>query len=114
MVKLLIVDDDSDLIYILRLQLRDRDIQILEANTGSAALEAVNSVKPDIVITDINLPDCDGKELVKKIKKIIPQSKVGIVTGFPETMSQDIMASSSADFVFSKPIDLEKLKSIIG
>jgi DNA-binding response OmpR family regulator len=69
-VRILVVDDEPDLIESVRLgfELQWREIELLEAGTGEAALDRVEHDHPDIVLLDIGLPDIDGFEVLRQIR----------------------------------------------
>lgn len=77
-VKVFLVDD-HDIVRqgIVALLENENSIQIIgEASNGSEALDAINKLKPDVVIMDINLPGANGIEYTRKIKSAFPQVKV--------------------------------------
>ena len=64
----LIVDDDSTLRYVLARLARLAGYEILEANDAGTALDTATKKSPDVVVTDIRLPDFDGFELCRRLK----------------------------------------------
>ena len=68
--QLLIVDDDADLRHALVEQLAlHPEFHVQAVETAEAALEAVASATPDLIIMDVGLPDLDGREAVKRIRR---------------------------------------------
>lgn len=107
-VKVLIVDDE----HLERtLILRGTDWQgngfevIGEAQSAKAALEMIAADAPDIVFTDINMPQMDGLELAEKIKEAYPQIKLVIITGYREfEYAQKALRIGVTEFLL-KPIN---------
>jgi two-component system, OmpR family, response regulator len=68
MAKILIVDDDAHIRELARLFLQNEGFEICEASDGVAALEKLQSVRPDLVILDIMMPNMDGWELTRQLR----------------------------------------------
>ena len=66
--KIVIIEDDSDLIALLRYNLQKEGFQCSHTQTGKGALEFCRQSRPDLVLLDIMLPDCDGLEICKKLR----------------------------------------------
>ena len=67
--KILIVDDEPNIIGTLAPLLRARGYDVCQAMTGHAALEAVDREQPDLVVLDLGLPDIDGVEVCRRIRE---------------------------------------------
>lgn len=65
----LVVDDEPDYRFLLRMLLRDTDIDVLEAPNGQRALEVVDGQRPDVVVTDLRMPVMDGATLVERLRE---------------------------------------------
>ncbi len=68
MARVLVVDDEPDYRFLLRMVLRGQDIDVVEAPNGQRALEEINSHLPDLVITDLHMPVMNGSELVTRLR----------------------------------------------
>lgn len=68
MAMVLVVDDEPDYRFLLRMVLRDHDVEVIEAPNGARALEAIEARLPDLVITDLRMPVMDGAELVNRLR----------------------------------------------
>lgn len=68
--KILIVEDDVDIMEVLFLSINNAGYEVLQASTISKGWEAVQSQQPDIILLDVNLPDGNGFELARKIREI--------------------------------------------
>ncbi len=73
MKKILIVDDDPQNRYLLKLILQKENIEVIEAETGEDGLKKINGEHPDLIILDVMMPDINGFQIYEKIKdKNIP------------------------------------------
>jgi DNA-binding response OmpR family regulator len=66
--KIVLIEDDSDLVALLRYNLEKEGFQCLDAQTGKGALDLCRQARPDLLLLDIMLPDVDGLEICKKIR----------------------------------------------
>ena len=68
--KLLVVDDDRDLVELLDYALRREGYEVVRAYDGEAALETLNRERPDLVVLDINLPKLAGVVVLERIRHV--------------------------------------------
>ena len=68
MSRVLVVDDEPDVLLLCRLNLQQRGHQLLEASTGSAALELARERHPDVIVLDLMLPGMTGYEVLETLK----------------------------------------------
>jgi CheY-like chemotaxis protein len=66
--RILIVDDESSMRFLLRMILEKAGYEILEAHHGAAALERINEWRPDLVVTDLMMPVMNGRDLVGRLR----------------------------------------------
>ena len=108
--RILVVDDEPDLVDSVRLgfELQWREIELLEAATGEAALDRVERDHPDIVLLDIGLPDIDGFEVLRQIRAF---SDVPIVmlTARDDAMDKVKGLELGADDYMTKPFSPKEL-----
>jgi signal transduction histidine kinase len=111
--RILVVDDDQEVVKMISLVLRDQDFEVITAFNGREAIEQVRSGFSELVLLDLNLPDMNGKEILKKIKEINEDIGIIVVTGYGgEKTATDMMKAGAVDFI-SKPFETERLiKSI--
>ena len=84
-----------------------------EAETAEAALELLEIVLPDIVVTDLKLPNLSGVDLLRKIKEQFPRAEVAIMTGHGSIESAvDAMRQGAYDYI-EKPFRVEKLRQLL-
>lgn len=111
---LLIVEDNTDMRQYIRSILCD-DYNVLEAPNGVVGLEITNRYQPDLIISDIMMPEMDGMEMCKKIKTNFVTSHIPIVllTAKSSTDTQIESFHLGADAFLVKPFDEDLLKAMI-
>jgi CheY-like chemotaxis protein len=113
--RVLIVDDEEDLTWTLSKKLsKDRDkFQLICVNSGREAIEVLNQVPVDLVITDVRMPEVSGLELLVEIKQKYPHTKVIIMTAYG---SSDVQRSANERGCFryiEKPFEINELRQLI-
>lgn len=108
--QLLIVDDEADFLVLLKKIISQKcSCDIALATSGFQALEMVESLQPDVVLTDIKMPDIDGLELLKKITAFDSTITTVIMTGYG-TIEIAVQALKDGAYDFhQKPFDNEKI-----
>jgi signal transduction histidine kinase len=107
--KILVVDDNPEIVGLIRKILETEDFRIFTALDGKAAIEKALSDAPELVLLDLKLPDIPGEEVLKRIKEIGKDIAVIIVTGYGgEHVAVEMMRKGAIDFL-SKPIEHEVL-----
>ena len=106
--KILVVDDDSQILRVLRHILAARDYAVRTAEDGAAALEVFEESKPDLVVTDLQMPDVDGRELCRRLRLV---SDVPIIVLSVRDSEEDIVAAldAGADDYITKPFGTDEL-----
>jgi CheY-like chemotaxis protein len=100
----LVVDDDAQLRFLFAQVLRRGGLRVLEAGSGREALILVQPAAPDFVVTDIEMPDLDGLELCRQLRKRPATSKVPIVVVTGSAVTQEGEATAAGcDVVLAKP-----------
>ena len=113
MEKILIIDDDKAFGQTLKIFLSDSFPKVHFATSGEEGVEYVKKEIPDVVITDLRMPNMDGLEVLKQIKDIDSSIAVIIITAFDETDSIiKAMQLGAFDF-FEKSFDLKRIKIIV-
>ena len=113
--KILLVDDDRDLIKALTVRLKANGYAVAAAFDGISAVSAVRREKPDLVLLDIGLPAGDGFTVIQRINQLTSTYATPVIfltaRGDIET-EIDAALEGSAGFV-TKPFDSEQLLSLI-
>ncbi len=113
MEKILIIDDDKAFGQTLKIFLSDSFPKVHFVTSGEEGVEYVKKEIPDVVITDLRMPNMDGLEVLKQIKDIDSSIAVIIITAFDETDSIiKAMQLGAFDF-FEKSFDLKRIKIIV-
>ena len=109
MSKVLIVDDEVEVVDFLCHFLKRFSISSERVTNGKQALEVFNTMKPDWVFLDIKMPDMDGFEVLRKLKEIDSKVRVIMITGKEDGDSQNEAKRLGALDYIVKPLDLEEL-----
>lgn len=108
-IKILIADDEVEFASTLVTRLELRNFRTIMANSGEAALAAVEKDKPDLLLLDLKMPDLDGLEVLARLRVDYPDLKVIILTGHGSfEAGREGMELGAYDYVM-KPIDLNRL-----
>ncbi|MCX8119090.1 MAG: diguanylate cyclase [Desulfobacterota bacterium] len=112
--KVLIVDDSPDTLEIIQKLLRYEGYEVLTAATGEEGVRRAAEENPEVILMDINLPDIDGVEALRKIKHQNPIQCVIMLTAYA-TLDNAIQAlkEGASDFV-KKPFENEHLIHIVN
>ncbi|MGD0283679.1 MAG: response regulator [Dissulfurispiraceae bacterium] len=78
---ILIIDDDSDVRNTLKHVLECHDYKVYEASNGKEGIESYRRINTDIVLTDIFMPEQDGLEAIREIKREFPEAKIIAMSG---------------------------------
>lgn len=110
--KILVVDDDRDVVLLLKRFLQRSGYEVIEAFSGEECLDIIKKSKPDFIILDIIMPGTDGWEVCKQIKEndettSIPVSMLSVKRD-PEDVEKSLVYAR-ADEHLTKPVDLFKL-----
>ena len=107
MKRILVVEDNKTNMYLIKFMLEKSGYEVIEARKGAVGVELVTKEKPDLVIMDIQLPDIDGLEAVKRIRASKGNHKIPIValTSFAMTGDKEkALAAGCTDYI-EKPIN---------
>ncbi len=111
--KLLLVEDDLTILDGLKFCLEKENFEVLTSSTGLNALEKVSEHKIDLLILDINLPDTNGIELYKKIKKEKDIPTIFLTANDLETTIVEALDTGADDYI-TKPFKTRELISCIN
>jgi signal transduction histidine kinase/CheY-like chemotaxis protein/CHASE3 domain sensor protein len=114
--KILLVDDDSRNVFALSKILTERGMEIIKAENGIFALEALEAHSDiDLVLMDIMMPEMDGYETMRRIrsqKKFISLPVIALTAKAMNTDKQKCIDAGASDYI-AKPIDIERLLSLM-
>jgi two-component system, NtrC family, response regulator AtoC len=86
-IRVLLVDDEPDIIFVIGKKIKVWGYELLDAQSGKDAIEAVKQEKADIVVLDYIMPEIDGVEALKRIRKIDKDIPVIMFTAHPDISS---------------------------
>lgn len=112
--RILIVDDEDYVRDLIRDTLKTRGYETGFAENGPAALEALERESYDLVISDVVMPDMEGFELLKRMKKAHPRLKVVILTGYSRHHDISEFLLHGADEYLTKPFQVHELLSTVA
>jgi two-component system KDP operon response regulator KdpE len=107
-VKILIVDDERQITRVLRTSLQSSGYEVTVANDGAEALEAYKTVSPDLIITDLAMPEMNGIELTRAIRRIAETPIIVLSVREQETMKVAALDEGADDYV-TKPFSMPEL-----
>ena len=110
MTKILIIDDDESTRETLRLYLAEVGYATFAAATGAEGLELWKRENPELIVSDVNLPDANGLEIMARMKESDPNLPVIIITAFDDMKSTIAAMQKGAYDYLEKPIDINRLK----
>lgn len=111
--RVLIIEDDAQMRDMLAISLRRSDFEAITSESATAGLEALQSSKFDVVVTDINMRGLDGIEFCRRVAGTHPELPVIVITAFG-SMDTAIAAlrAGAVDFI-PKPFELEALTAAV-
>lgn len=118
--KVLIVDDDPNILMSLEFLMRKNGYSVFIARNGSEALELLSTKTPDIALLDIMMPDVDGYEICKHVKENTVLKNCKIIFISAKTKESDIQKGydAGADLYITKPFStkfvVSKVKELLG
>ncbi len=110
--KIILVEDEESIRRTFRLVL-DSKYRVYLAKDGQEAVERYQSVRPDLVIVDLKLPDCDGLELMAKFRQLGYGGEAILISAFPDLVNIDLLTRLSISHFYVKPLDLDVLSRSI-
>ena len=108
--RILIVDDNDLVRALIRDMLGDAGYEVAEAEDGTQALRALRAAEYDIIVTDLVMPDCDGIELLRTIRREYPHLRVLAMSGAPSApLYLKAARALGAGVALPKPISRDAL-----
>ena len=109
--KILIVDDERDIVKALMIRLQANGYGVVSAFDGAQGIFMAHKENPDLIILDIRMPAGDGFSVAERLRKSADTSQMPIIflTGSPESNSQQRAQDLGARFYIKKPYDPEEL-----
>jgi putative nucleotidyltransferase with HDIG domain len=111
--KILIVDDEKDLLESIAFQLKHRGYQTATAENGKIGIEQFEEFAPSLIISDIRMPKMDGVTFLQEIKKKNPEFPFILMTGFAEILETKSAYELGADGFLAKPFSMKEMNELI-
>jgi CheY-like chemotaxis protein len=111
--RLLVVDDERDLLDIMAQELRDTGFDVTAVDNGRGALEAVRGSCFDVAITDYKMPGMNGVEMMAQLQDIDPSLPIIVVTGYASEGARLAIDARQAYGLLLKPFTLADIRRLI-
>ena len=117
--KILLVEDEADMVYALTLQLEAINCEVLSAADGQTGLDMARKEKPDLIILDLMLPKMDGYKICRMLKFDEKYKKIPIImfTARAQDKDKKLGQEVGADAYITKPFDskdlLDKISALL-
>jgi two-component system cell cycle response regulator DivK len=114
--KVLYIEHDDDNLYMLKLRLeRCDDFEVLTSNDSEQGRKLVLTERPDVILMDLEMPDADSWEVVRRLKKDAQTGHIPIIgmSAYAVDSERDKAIASGCDEFYAKPIEFESLVATI-
>ena len=117
--RVLIVDDEIHIVHVVAIKLRNNDYEVISADNGAEAFELACSEKPDIIVTDFQMPVMTGLELVEKIRQCDVTKDMPVIMltarsfAIEDRQKEDLQISQCISKPFSPKELLEDIEDIL-
>jgi len=112
----IVADDDTALRHLLGDCLRQIGFEVLEVRDGLELMAAIGKLRetffPDVVVTDINMPNCNGLSALSAIRSMAPSLNAIVITAFPDDLTTEQAKRLGATAILTKPLDLLELQGL--
>jgi len=115
MATVLIVDDEPNIVELVRMTLEDGRLRVVEAGDGATALAVAEAVQPELILLDVGLPDVSGVEVCRRLRHDLRFAPAKIVMLTAMTQREDVARGlgAGADFYLTKPFSPVRLLTLV-
>jgi two-component system phosphate regulon response regulator PhoB len=115
MLTVLIADDEAHVVELVRVTLEDDRVRVVEASDGATALQLAAELDPELIFLDVNLPDLNGLEVCRRLRREPGRAGVRIVMLTAAAQQDDIARglSAGASHYLTKPFSPVRLLSLV-
>ena len=114
MSKILLIDDEALILYSLSKTLKHSGADVIAVTNGTDALNEMQRSTYDICFLDVQLPDANGLDLMKVIRKLSPATGIIIMTASRLSEEQQRMIRSHGCHFLPKPFDLDQVQEVVA
>ncbi|MBL7072736.1 MAG: response regulator [Candidatus Omnitrophica bacterium] len=118
--RILVIDDEPDLVKAIKIRLNQVGFEVVVAYNGEEGAIKAKEEKPDLILLDVLMPEMDGFQTIKKLKKDLSTKSIPVIMLTAKSQLDDVIEATdlgAADYVV-KPFDyrilVEKIKKSIG
>ncbi|HVQ28566.1 MAG TPA: sigma-54 dependent transcriptional regulator [Vicinamibacteria bacterium] len=108
--RIVVIDDEVNAANALETLLREDGYEVAKAHDGRAGLALIERQEPDIVLTDLRMPELDGLQLLTRLKQIRPECMVILMTAYGTVKTAVKAMKMGAEDYVSKPIEMDELE----
>jgi DNA-binding response OmpR family regulator len=114
-VKVLVVDDNVDLVEMLSMVVEAAGHQVRKAFDGRSGISAALEYQPDLILLDLGLPDVNGTEVAKELRRHreVAQARIVALTGWGQAEDRQRTADAGFDEHLTKPADPEQIQRLL-
>ena len=112
---ILVVEDYDDVRRMLKVLLESERFSVLEAATGSEALDVIRNQRPDVILMDLALPGFDGFETIRRIRAIegFQNTPIVVLTAYTGPSTYETALRAGSNYFMAKPIDFDELSALL-
>jgi two-component system phosphate regulon response regulator PhoB len=115
MLTVLIVDDEPNIVELVRMTLEDDRVRVMEAGDGEEALAVAHRARPELILLDVNLPDMSGLEVCERLRgdRQFTETKIVMLTAAAQESDVALGLAAGAEHYLTKPFSPVRLLSIV-
>ncbi|HYR41874.1 MAG TPA: response regulator [Terriglobia bacterium] len=115
MTRVLLVEDSEDVLYLLQLQLEWMGYAIDTATNANTGLDVAQRVGPDVIVSDLRMPDVDGLEFIRRVRRIRSLASIPAIALTGASKELDIRQAIANGFTahLTKPVEVSELSKLI-
>ena len=110
MTRILVIDDDAMIRSLLRAVLERDGYDVVEAVNGADGLQQYQATRPDLVMTDLQMPVMDGLAVLQALQRVVPTPAVIAISGDQHDLTQ---AQTLTPYTFAKPLLLQEILTVV-
>jgi two-component system, chemotaxis family, CheB/CheR fusion protein len=111
MTRVLLLEDSVDVLYLLQIELEWLGYEVNAATDGEAALAAAKHTPPDVIVSDLSMPDMDGFEFIQRVRKLPSLNSVPAIALTGSGLDKDVQRALASGFTahLTKPLEMSDL-----